>query len=51
MLGQLGTERPFQQPLPEFLEQSFLAKQILRRAIALQQLLDNLVPDRLCHDP
>src|SRR5271168_2144298 len=45
MLGQLGAERPFQQPLLEFLEQSFLAQQILRRAIALQQLLDHFVPD------
>jgi transposase len=41
MLGQLGTGRPFPQPLLEFPEQSFLAKQILRRTIALQQILDN----------
>jgi hypothetical protein len=51
MLCQLGAQRPFQQPLLEFLEQSFLAQQVLRRAVALQQLLDQFVPDCQCHDP
>src|SRR5262245_47753627 len=43
----LGTERTFQQALLEFLEQPLLAEQILRRAVALHQLLDEFVPDRL----
>src|SRR5215510_2024765 len=51
MFAQLGTERTFQQALLEFLEQPLLAEQILRRAVALQQLLDEFVPDRLCYDP
>jgi hypothetical protein len=51
MLAQFGAERPFQQALLKFLEQTLLAEQILRRAVALQQLLDEFVPDRLCHYP
>src|SRR5580700_11198819 len=51
MLAQLGAERPFQKAFLEFLEQPLLAEQILWRAVALQQLLDDLIPDRLWHDP
>src|SRR6516164_6666513 len=51
MLAQLGAQRAFQQALLEFLEQPFLAEQILRRAVTLQQLLDDLVSDRLRHGP
>src|ERR1700761_3073134 len=49
MLGQFSPERPFQQLLLELLEKPFFAQQILRAAISSQQLLDNLVPDRLSH--
>src|SRR5205814_3305457 len=49
MLAKLGAERAFQQSLLQFLEKPLLAEQILRAAIPLQQLLDNLVSDRLCH--
>ena len=44
-LAQLGAQRAFEKPLLELFEQPLLADQILRRAIALQQLLDELVPD------
>src|SRR5205814_5455001 len=50
MFAQLGAERAFQQALLQLLEQPLLAKQVRRRAIALQQLFNNLVSDRLCHD-
>src|SRR5690349_10933228 len=36
MIAQLGAECAFQKPLLQLLEQSFLAEQVLRRAIALQ---------------
>jgi len=49
MLAQLSAQRPLQQALFELLEQSLLAEQILRGRIALPQLVDNLVPDRLRH--
>jgi hypothetical protein len=51
MLAQLGAQCPFQKTLLQLLEQTLFAQQIQRRAVALQQLLDNLVPNRLCHDP
>jgi hypothetical protein len=51
MLAQLGAQRAFQQPLLQLPEQPFLAEQIRRRAVPLQQLFDELFPDRLCHDP
>jgi hypothetical protein len=44
MLAQFRAQRPFQQTLLEFLEYTLFAKQILRRAIPLQQLLDKPRP-------
>src|SRR5260370_37915063 len=49
MLAQLRAQRTFQQFLLELFEEPLLAKQILRGAIPLQQLVDYLVPDRPCH--
>jgi hypothetical protein len=51
MLAQLGTQRSLQQAFLQLPEQPVLAEQIRRRAIALQQLLDELIPDRLCQGP
>ena len=51
MLTQLGAQSALQQPLLQLPEQPFLAEQIRRRAVPLQQLLDELIPDRLFHDP
>jgi len=51
VLAQLGAERPFEQPSLQFSEQPILAEQILRRVIPLQQLLNQLVSDCLCHIP
>jgi hypothetical protein len=50
MLARLGAERTFQQALLELLEQPFFAEKILRRAVASEQLLNDLFPDRLCHN-
>src|ERR1700730_9699220 len=49
MLAQLGTQCALQQFLLELFEEPLFTEQILRGAISLQQLLDHLVSDRLCH--
>jgi hypothetical protein len=48
MLAQFSAQRAFQQALLQLPEQPVLAEQIRRRAVPLQQLLDQLVPNRLC---
>src|SRR5260370_38693761 len=49
MLAQLGTQCALQQFLLELFEEPLFTEQILRGAISLQQRLDHLVSDRLCH--
>src|SRR4029078_8936304 len=51
VLAQFGAERPFEQSSFQFSEQPILAEQILRRVIPLQQLLHQLVSDRLGYIP
>lgn len=49
MLRQLGAQRSHQQALFQLFARLFLAQQIVQPALALQQLIDNLAPNRLSH--